>query len=138
MNLDHTIIAYIVYLTTSVALTIWVGRTLHRGGRVFLVDAFRGNEEIADSVNHLLVVGFYLLNIGYVTLALKYGDKPDTLRETFEFCSTKIGFVLVVLGAVHFTNLFVFSRIRGGGADADGPGAMPPALPPAEPWTAKI
>ena len=57
---------YLVYLTVSVALTMWVARTLHRNGRIFLVDAFHGNEGLADSVNHLLVVGFYLVNIGFV------------------------------------------------------------------------
>ena len=108
----YTIWGYIVYLTVSVALTIWVARTLHRNGRLFLVDAFGGHEELADSVNHLLVVGFYLINIGYVTLALKYGDKPANLQEAFEYCSTKVGLVLLVLGVMHFLNLFVFSRMR--------------------------
>lgn len=109
---DFTTYAYLVYLIVSVGLTIWVARTLHTNGRIFLVDAFRGNEELADSVNHLLLVGFYLMNIGYVTLALKYGDKPDSFREAFEFCSTKVGLVLVVLGFMHFFNLCVFSRMR--------------------------
>lgn len=49
---------YSSYLVISVALTVWVARTLYRSGRVFLLDAFRGNEELADSVNRLLVVGF--------------------------------------------------------------------------------
>lgn len=62
---------YAIYLLVSVALTVWVARTLHKNGRIFLVDSFGGNEPLADSVNHLLVVGFYLMNIGYVTLALK-------------------------------------------------------------------
>ena len=79
---------YIIYLYVSVILTIWVARTLHQRGRVFLVDAFHGNEAVADSVNHLLVVGFYLINIGYVTLALKYGDKPNGMQEAIEFLST--------------------------------------------------
>jgi hypothetical protein len=89
-----------------------VARTLHRNGRIFLVDSFGGNEAFADSVNHLLVVGFYLINIGYVTLALKYGDHPASATEAIEFLSTKIGFVLVVLGVMHFGNLFVFNRMR--------------------------
>lgn len=110
--MDHTVAAYIVYLIASVMLTIWVARTLHRNGRAFLVEAFKGNENLADSVNHLLVVGFYLINIGYVTLALRYGDKPGSLRETVEFLSTKVGLVLVVLGVMHFLNLYVFSRMR--------------------------
>ncbi len=145
-SVDHTVLAYIVYLLTSIALTIWVARTLHRSGRLFLVDAFHGNEDLADSVNHLLVVGFYLLNIGYVALALKYGDKPDTVQQTFEFCSTKVGLVLVVLGVMHFGNLYIFSRLRRRGLDSSGPAseaptASPgdlPALPPGEPWTTQV
>jgi len=107
-----TVWTYIAYLLVSVALTVWVARTLHRNGRIFLVDSFLGNEALADSVNHLLVVGFYLINIGYVTLALKYGDKPADARTALETLSTKVGLVLVVLGVMHFFNLYVFSKMR--------------------------
>ena len=104
--------SYVVYLAVSVALTIWVARTLHRNGRVFLIEAFHGNESVADSVNHLLVVGFYLINIGYITLALKYGDKPRDAQAAFEFLSTKIGLVLLILGGMHFFNIFNFAKLR--------------------------
>jgi hypothetical protein len=107
-----TVYSYVIYLLVSIVLTIWVARTLHSRGRIFLVDAFRGNEAVADSVNHLLVVGFYLINIGYVTLALKYGDKPTTMQEAIEFLSTKVGLVLVVLGVMHFFNIFNFAKMR--------------------------
>src|SRR5256885_12975824 len=103
---------YIAYLLISVALTVWVAKTLHKNGRVFLVDSFLGNENLADSVNHLLVVGFYLVNIGFVTLALKYGDKAVDAQTGLEILSSKVGFVLVVLGIMHFFNLFVFSNMR--------------------------
>ena len=103
---------YIAYLLISVALTIWVARTLHKNGRIFLVDSLLGNEPLADSVNHLLVVGFYLINIGFVTLALKYGDKATDARTALEILSTKVGLVLVVLGVMHFFNLFIFSKMR--------------------------
>lgn len=111
-NIDYLVWTYGFYLAISVALTIWVARTLHRNGRVFLVDSFLGNENLADSVNHLLVVGFYLINIGFVTLALRYGDKPTTLGEAIEFLSTKVGLVLLVLGFMHFFNLAIFSSMR--------------------------
>ncbi|HSE50413.1 MAG TPA: hypothetical protein VLA96_14500 [Terriglobales bacterium] len=104
--------SYVFYTLISVALTVWVARTLYQNGILFLVDAFGGNERLANSVNHLLVVGFYLINIGYVTLALKYGDKPSTLQQSIEFLSTKVGLVLLVLGAMHFLNLRVFSNMR--------------------------
>lgn len=103
---------YVAYLAISIALTVWVARTLHHNGRVFLVDSFLGNERLADSVNHLLVVGFYLINIGYVTLALKYGVAAATGTEALETLSTKVGLVLLVLGVMHFGNLFVFTRMR--------------------------
>ena len=103
---------YLAYLTISVGLTIWVARTLHKNGRVFLVESFLGNETLVDSVNHLLVVGFYLINIGYVTLDLKYGAAAATAQEALETLSTKVGLVLLVLGAMHFFNLLVFSKMR--------------------------
>jgi hypothetical protein len=107
-----TVWSYLFYLAISVALTIWVARTLHKNGRIFLVDSFLGNEALADSVNHLLVVGFYLVNIGFVTLALKYGDKATDAQTALEILSSKVGLVLVVLGIMHFFNLYVFSKLR--------------------------
>jgi hypothetical protein len=106
------ITTYLLYLAISIALTIWVARTLHKNGRVFLVDVFHGNEALADSVNHLLVVGFYLINFGYVTMALKLGYSINDAQEGIEALSVKIGWVLIVLGGMHFFNLFIFSRMR--------------------------
>jgi hypothetical protein len=77
-----------------------------------LIDAFHSNIELADSVNHLLLVGFYLDNIGYVTLALRTSVNLANLRESIELLSDKIGMVLLVLGVMHFSNLYIFSRMR--------------------------
>src|SRR4026208_2413782 len=110
--MNWIVTTYLAYLAISVALTVWVARTLHRNGRIFLVDSFHGNEQLADSVNHLLVVGFYLINIGYVTLVLKYGVAATSAQESLETLSTKIGLVLLVLGGMHFFNLAVFTKMR--------------------------
>lgn len=110
--MNWIIMTYVAYLAISVALTVWVARTLHKSGRIFLVDSFLGNEKLADSVNHLLVVGFYLINIGYVTLALKYGVAAASAQEAVETLSTKVGLVLLVLGGMHFFNLYVFTKMR--------------------------
>ena len=107
-----TIYAYVAYLFVSLGLTVWVARTLHRNGRVFLIDSFRGDELLADSVNHLLVVGFYLVNIGYATFTLQYGDPPKSTEHAITFLSTKLGLVMLVLGGIHFVNLFVFANMR--------------------------
>jgi len=102
--------SYITYLILSIAITIWVARTLSTNGRIFLVDAFEGREDLADSINHMLVVGFYLINLGYVTLALQLGIKPESLTDAILYLSTKIGFVLLVLGAMHFFLMYVITR----------------------------
>ena len=124
--MNHIVFTYLTYLAISVTLTIWVARTLHQNGRVFLVDVFHGNEPMADSVNHLLVVGFYLINLGYISLALKLGYEVTDMRGAIEALSWKVGAVLVALGGMHFFNLYIFSRIRRRGVLAYAP---PPVLP---------
>ena len=129
--MNWIVTTYLAYLAISVALTVWVARTLHKNGRIFLVDSFLGNEKLADSVNHLLVVGFYLINIGYVTLALKYGVTAVSAQEALETLSTKVGLVLLVLGGMHFFNLYVFTKMRKRALLQKPPPQMAPqGLPP--------
>ena len=116
---------YIAYTIISIAMTVWVARTLHKNGRIFLLDALKDKEEMADSVNHLLVVGFYLINIGFILLYLKYGTKPETLVEGIEYIATKLGVVLLVLGFMHFFNMFNFNRMRKKGVHEN---STPPVL----------
>ncbi len=121
----YIVVCYAAYLAVSLAVTIWVAQTLRHNGRSFLVDAFHGNGQLADSVNHLLVVGFYLINIGYVTLALRTGAQVETARSAIELVCDKIGVVLLVLGGMHFFNLYVFNRLR-----LRGQAELRPPLPP--------
>jgi len=108
---------YLSYLAISIALTVWVAHTLHRSGRIFLLDAFRGNAPLADSVNQLLVVGFYLINAGYIALALKTTDPLTNFRQVIELESAEIGVVLLILGGMHFSNLFILARMRRRGTE---------------------
>ncbi|EMF54758.1 MULTISPECIES: hypothetical protein [Streptomyces] len=110
--MDLTVVAYVVYLLVSVGLTVWVARTLSSNGRIFLGDVLQGNEKLADAVNHLLVVGFYLVNLGFVALYLNADGAIDSPREVFEAVSAKLGVVLLVLGALHLGNVFVLNRFR--------------------------
>lgn len=106
------LITHLGYLTISIALTIWVAHTLSSNGLAFLRDSFAGNEELARSVNHLLVVGFYLFNLGYVLLTLRRGGNPADLIQAIEILATRVGWVLLVLGVMHIGNMYVFNRWR--------------------------
>lgn len=110
--MELTLLAYLLYAVASVGVTVWVARTLSVNGRVFLVDVFAGNERLADSVNHLLVVGFYLINLGFVSLVLMTGGELTTMREVVELLSRKLGLILLILGLLHLFNIFVFGRVR--------------------------
>ncbi len=120
--------SYAVYLAISITATIWVARTLYKNGKVFLIDAFGGNAELAGSVNHLLVVGFYLINVGYVARALTTTDNIASLRSAIELVSTKIGTILMLLGGMHFFNIYVFNHLRRRGHEHN---AVPPIIPDA-------
>jgi len=100
------------YLTVSVLATVWVARTLRKHGQLFLADTFPGKAELADAVNQLLVTGFYLVNIGWVCLNVANSGAPQTVAQVLEVLGTQVGEILLMLGVMHFFNLYVFSRIR--------------------------
>ena len=72
-------------------------------------------------------ISVYLINLGFILLYLRFGTKPETLVEGIEYIATKIGVVLLVLGAMHFFNIFNFDRMRKKGRGPEGD--LPPKLP---------
>ncbi|HPM30437.1 MAG TPA: hypothetical protein PLJ60_08865 [Chryseolinea sp.] len=110
--MNYTILSYALYMPVTIALTVWVAKTLFTNGRVFLVDIFHGNELLADSVNKLLVVGFYLINIGYAVYTLQIFGEINSIQVVIEKLSIKLGAIILILGAMHFFNLFVFFKLR--------------------------
>lgn len=102
--------AYALYLAITIAITVWVARTLSKNGEVFLVQCFGQNPELARSTNHLLVVGFYLVNIGFITLTLSLGAEPHSMPDAIRFLSGKVGLAVIVLGGMHFFNMGAISH----------------------------
>ena len=109
---DHLLSVYLVYISASIGLTIWLARTLFKNGEVFLEEVFADNPRMASAVNRLLVVGFYLLNLGYAFVTLKAGNEVNTRAVAIETLGVKLGSLLLVLGALHMGNLYLFHRIR--------------------------
>lgn len=111
-NTNHLIAVYAAYATAAVGLTVWLARTLARNGEVFLEDVFADNPRMATAVNRLLVVGFYLLNLGYAFMTLKAGTGAPNGVEAIEILAVKLGALLLALGGLHFFNMYLFHRIR--------------------------
>jgi hypothetical protein len=102
-------LAYGLYLLISIGMTMRVAHTLSTTGEVFLVQCFGHNEILARSTNHLLVVGFYLINIGFITMTLQFGDAPADWPSMIRFLSSKVGLAVLVLGGMHFFNMHMIA-----------------------------
>jgi hypothetical protein len=110
--MNGIVVAYALYLLISIPLTVLVAQTLSRHGRVFLAEVFGDSPGLAPAVNQLLVVGFYLVSLGFVALFLTSHAEVPTAREVFELLSVKVGTVALALGVMHLTNVLVFNGIR--------------------------
>jgi hypothetical protein len=117
--MDMLIAIQCAYLAIGLALTVWVGRTLRRNGQAFLIDAFQGNVELGQAVKRLLLFGFYLINVGYVTWTVSTPN-PENARVAMERVTEKVGGALVVLGISYFFVVFAFRRCRKGGSERSG------------------
>jgi len=109
---DYLIPVYLTYAGASIGLTIWLARTLYANGQVFLDEVFVEAPRMAQAVNRLLVVGFYLLNLGYAFLTLQANVIPDGSVSAMEVLASKLGALLLALGGMHFANMLLFYRIR--------------------------
>lgn len=102
---------YLAYIGVSLGITFWVGRTLNRNGRVFLLENYDDKPQLADAINQMLLVGFYLINIGYIAYTMRIdGPGPLSWAEGLEFLSTKIGAMAIVLGVMHFGLMFALQK----------------------------
>lgn len=101
---------YVVYIALSIVITVYVSRTLSRNGLAFLIDGFDGNVVLAKSTNHLLVVGFYLVNLGFVLLRMRTGVTIESVDQLIVYQAKGLGVVLLVLGFAHFFNMYIIHR----------------------------
>jgi len=102
---------YIAYIAISLGLTIWVGRKLNINGRVFLLENYADRPNLADAINQMLLVGFYLINIGFIAYTMRITDvPPEKWAEVMEFLSVKIGLLAIVLGVMHFGLMFALQQ----------------------------
>lgn len=115
MENSKIIIGYLVYLPIVITLTIYVSKMLFKNGKLFMIDIFKGKEDIAVATNKLFETGFYLINIGWAMLILKityYNVNGMSYQTLIEILSKKIGGFSIYLGVMLFINLFFFFRGR--------------------------
>lgn len=110
METSKILIGYAIYLPVVILLTYYVSKTLFRNSKIFMLDIFKGREEIANATNKLFETGFYLLNLGFALRILQMSLYKDTYQTLIEELSYKIGGFSIYLGIMLFLNLFFFFR----------------------------
>lgn len=110
METTKILIGYFIYLPVVLALTLIVSRTLFKSAKVFMLDIFKGREEIATATNKLFETGFYLLNLGFALMILQMNLYDNTYQSLVEALSYKIGGFSIYLGIMLFFNLYFFFR----------------------------
>lgn len=110
METTKTILAYAIYLPVTIALTIYVSKTLFKNSLIYMTDIFKGREEIAKATNKLFETGFYLLNIGFALKIMEMSLYNNSYQVMIEELSSKIGGFSIYLGIMLFLNLYLFFR----------------------------
>lgn len=111
----HALLVLLPYAAIAVVLTIWLARQLSHHGEVFLRAVFPDKPELADAINQLLVIGFYLVNIGWSLLLLRANElQVGNTTGAIALLTTRLGTLLLLLGIAHLGNLYVFHRVRRG------------------------
>ncbi len=110
METTKILIGYSIYLPIAIFLTYYVSKTLFKNGKIYMLDIFRGREEIANATNKLFETGFYLLNLGFALMILTISEYKNDYQTLIEALSYKIGGFSIYLGLMLFLNLYFFFR----------------------------
>lgn len=109
--MDYLTLFYSTYIVLTTVLILYVANYLFKNGKSFLLSAFKGNENVANSINNLLKMGFYLVNIGYALISIRYNYNLLNTAQLIEALAVKIGTIVLILGAMHFFNMYILYLI---------------------------
>ena len=110
MEITKILIGYAIYLPIALFLTYYVSKTLFKNSKIYMLDIFKGREEIANATNKLFETGFYLLNLGFALMILEMNMYDNSYQVLIEKLSYKIGGFSIYLGIMLFLNLYFFFR----------------------------
>jgi hypothetical protein len=104
--MNYNISAYIVFIILVVFIIVYVGRYFYTNGRVFIISLLDGNVSLADQVNKVLLVGYYLVNTGYAFLKLQRWQRISTVEAWLSSLTLNIGTLVLILAFLHYMNMY--------------------------------
>ena len=105
--MNYNISVYIVFIALMVFIIVYVGRVFYSNGRIFIVALLRGQVSLADTINRSLLVGYYLVNIGYAFLKLKQWPPISSAAEWCATLGSNMGMLVLLLAGLHYCNMLL-------------------------------
>ena len=105
--MNYNIFSYFIYGCITVYIIYWVGKLFHRNGRIFILRLFHQNESMTDTTNNILLIAYYLFNIGYAVVQFSFWDKVSDIKSMIASISMKTGVLVTILAITHYFNIYL-------------------------------
>jgi len=100
-------LAYIIYLFITYFITVRTGLLFYRNGRVYILNLLQGEEQLTYFINKMLLTGYYLLNLGYVAVMIRFWKTITSFTELIASIASMTGKIMLTLAIIHFINMAV-------------------------------
>ena len=104
--MNYNIVSYAIYIALSAYIILRVGYLFYHFGEIYLRYLLAGNAALAKSLSNLLLMGYYLLNLGFAFYNLGRWPRILNLNELLYNLCQNVGGICLILGLLHFGNLF--------------------------------
>lgn len=108
MNLN--LITYGIYLLITVFIIIKVGLICYRNGNIFVAHLVPDDKDFCLRVNNVLLIGYYLINIGYTVITLSDWTTVISISQMIESLSKNTAIIVCILAVLHYFNLFWITK----------------------------
>ena len=108
MNLN--IIGYLIYLSLTSIIIIQVGKLCYDNGNIFVSQLIPNHEELCHQINKTLLIGYYLLNLGYCAMTIISWEKIQTINQLIEIIATKSAIIILTIGFMHYINIILLTK----------------------------
>jgi hypothetical protein len=110
MNTNLNIIGYFIYLIITIFIIIRVGKSCYKNGNVFVSELIPNHEDLCQRINQMLLLGYYLLNIGYCAMTLISWETIATTNQLIEVIATKTSIIIFIISGLHYINIIIITK----------------------------
>ena len=105
--MNYNVFAYIIYLILTSFMIVFVGRLFYENGRGFILTLMKEDATTTDHLNNILLVAYYLFNIGYTFVKLRFWQKIENLEMLISSIANNMSVLIFILATTHYINMLL-------------------------------